>query len=125
MPVGGFRYRIHSINEDIFDHLNKESSYLLGLLTADGYNAILSHQYHFRLFSIDYELLELANTLLGSATPIKKRKGGFFVAWCSKKLCTRLAELGMLPKQARSFCADSSLKLSHYMRGLVDGDGTI
>lgn len=122
-------------NQNIFDNIDtEEKAYWLGFFYADAYNSDKINTVILSLNSIDYDhLVKCANFFELTENNIfnKKTKGGYSVSTLkiySKKICTRLTELGC--PRAKSFIIKYPEWInpdlnSHFIRGLFDGDGSL
>lgn len=127
-------------NHDFFEIIDTEDkAYFLGLLTADGNVSLDSDKDRnrspmIRLELIDKDVLEeFRNSTKMSAeikTSIRKDRNVTYV-WSirSKKMAEDLYKLGIIPDKTKlMFSVNTKIREDlkrHYVRGLVDGDGSI
>jgi hypothetical protein len=127
--------RTYTLDQSYFEKIdNEEKAYVLGLMYSDGnvsWNDI-RHQYEFCicLHKKDSYLLEKVTKLLGSNAPLKFYKNACVIKFSSKKMCGDLINLGCVPKKSLilKFPTEEQVPdclLSHFIRGVFDGDGTI
>lgn len=133
--------RYYTLNEHYFDEINTEkSSYLYGLLMADGCNYEPDGKICITLQERDKEILERFNKEIGSNRPLQfvkasLRKNGidytqnyYSLNICSKHMSKMLAKHGCV--QAKSLITtfpewlDPKL-YNHFIRGYFCGDGCI
>lgn len=130
----GFRFKKHTVDEHFFDELNEINSYILGLIYADG-NVAWNLEKGYQSLTItaaekDKSHLEKIRNLLNSSKPLlyaSKTKSYRLIA-CNKKICQRLMELGVTPRKSLTVKFPDFLNdehLPHFLRGIIDGDGTI
>jgi len=124
------------VNHYYFENLNKESAYILGLLFTDG--SIRKDGYSVSLYSNDRYLCELLKEKTDSKHSIQIRKSrknkdgsiskqGYVISLSSKKLVLSLEKWGLYANKtfSMSFPNISRELLPHFIRGLIDGDGSI
>lgn len=115
------------IDEEFFETWSDEMAYLLGYITADG--GVRPHKYELKMKSIDYELLEYAKKLLKTNYEIKSEKNTrcYVLVVYSKKIIESLAKLGIYARKSLTvqMAKVPDKYFWSYLRGLVDGDGTI
>jgi hypothetical protein len=124
------RTRTYSVNERFFDEIHTEAqAYWLGFLTADGY--VTDRHVRVRLQSTDKEHLRKLVQALESCHPISEGTDrGYSYVDCiigSKYMVGALEKLGVT--RNKSLTVQQSLQvppplLSHYWRGIFDGDGS-
>lgn len=124
-----------SIDEDSFDNITSNISYLIGLLCSDG--SIDKNGYGFQICSKDIEIVKSAKEILKSNHKIVKissldRRNGkiydkYNIHFCSKKMTSDLINLGL--KNNKSFDCKMpqipDIYFWDFIRGLFDGDGSI
>ncbi len=130
----GLRYQKPTANEEFFDSFSEPSSYLLGLIYADG-NVAWNHQKGYYNLTItssakDKDHLEDLRSLMSSTKPLLygKSTDSYRLIINSKKLCSRLMELGVYPKKSLTLLFPIFLlidQLPHFLRGVIDGDGNV
>lgn len=134
--------RIYPINSDFFDDINnREAAYVLGWLWSDGTNKTYDSTVQIILSSKDVEILEKIKKFLSHETkPIRIFKAklpvsegyGEYADYCiyNKKISQVLNGLGMVKRKTYAPILDTPKGLEekyfrHFLRGLMDGDGTI
>jgi LAGLIDADG-like domain len=130
--------RKYKLNESVFDQIDtEEKAYLYGFIVADGYNNVERGVLSIHLHNRDKDILIKSKKVLGSSIPLKNttvlNKSGnktpvVYLRVYSKLLSNRLVELGMNHEKFRSFKFPHWLNQSlyrHFLRGYMDGDGTI
>lgn len=128
--------RLYSVNHNFFDVIDtEEKAYFLGWIYADGcvYNRTLS----IGIKREDRNMLEkfkqaidsehpITDSLVGDGTSNNKHKqSGIFIT--HKDLAKRLKDLGIIPRRGKPEKSTSQIPdhlLHHWIRGLVDGDGS-
>lgn len=129
----GLLFKKHTVNETFFDEFNEASAYLLGLIYTDG-NIAWNPKKGYQALTItasekDKAHLENIRVLLSSTKPLlyaPKTKSYRLIA-NSKILCRKLMNLGVIPKKSLivGFPDIPATYLSHFIRGIVDGDGNV
>lgn len=126
--------RIYTINENFFDELNENSSYVLGFLYADGYHNEKRKSIRLSLKESDEEILIKIKNVLGSNRPLgvdTSRGENFKQKYLDINnivISKRLKILGCVQNKTfkikfPNFIPDDLLK--HFIRGYFDGDGGI
>lgn len=128
--------RRKTLNVDYFEKIdNQNKAYLLGLLYADG--CVKNKQLTLKLINEDRYLLEFLCKELGYdgkfifIPSIKKsQKDRCSVTISSKKLCETLTKHGCMPNKTYLLNFPSQETISnelmpHFLRGFMDGDGSI
>lgn len=115
-----------------FRFWSPEMAYVLGYWWADGYMRIKrsSTAHIIELASVDQEhLLTLARTIGGKYNLRKVRALGncYGIEFCSKEMYYDLLALGGMPNKSNiiGFPTIPAAHLVHFVRGFVDGDGTL
>lgn len=131
--------RIHDIKEDIFDIIDiPEKAYWLGFLYADGYVSKNLSVLELSLQEKDATHVEKFKEFIGSSSPVKNKiitlNNKEFTAKrlliCNKRICSDLNKHGCTPAKSLTIgfpnlnTLPESLQ-SHFIRGFIDGDGTI
>ena len=130
---GKIKQVLYDINEDFFDTWSPSMAWILGLMVTDGHIAVgPSGSLVPSLSSVSLPLLERVRTAMGSNHPIKLKKqtlGGtiFRFDFCRRKMAERLVSFGITPKKSLKvpFPLIPRPYLSHFIRGVFDGDGSV
>jgi hypothetical protein len=122
-------------NEKFFDKWSPETSYLTGLMLADGYVSINPRgSCYFGITSTDQEMVEKVKKMLDSRHKIGEKDRGnprwkkqYVLQIGSKRAVKKLNELGVVPR--KSFVLKMpdvpSNLMGHFIRGYFDGDGGV
>ncbi|MBI2440096.1 MAG: HTH domain-containing protein, partial [Lentisphaerae bacterium] len=124
---------LYTINEDFFATWSPAMAWVLGLILTDGHIGIgPSGMLVPELSSISLPLLERVRSCMASNHPIKlvnQTLGGtiYRFTFCRRKLADDLVALGITPKKSLTvqFPPVPVLYLSHFIRGVFDGDGSV
>ncbi len=118
---------VYEINEDFFHNWSKEMAYILGLILTDG--NIGTDDDRISITMKDVELLEKVKKKLESNHLIKHLKayGTYQFGFAREKMSDRLRELGITKNKSLDvkFPDIPSKFLSHFIRGVFDGDGSV
>ncbi len=122
--------RSKKVKNNPFENLNSEYvQYWLGFLSADG--SIYKDRITLSLKGEDEEILLKFQAFLGNVNITKgvyKKFGKEFsyyrIAFRSKKIVQYLHELGITERKTKTIKLNFKMT-SHFLRGLIDGDGTI
>ena len=129
----------HFLKEDFFEKIDsEEKAYLLGLLKTDGFikkgKDNRQSRWGVSLKESDKILLEQIKAIINSDSILSKdnRKGKecYSLEITNEKMCDDLAKYEILPNKTY-FLTDIHLEQipeifrRHYLRGLLDGDGSI
>jgi DNA-binding transcriptional regulator WhiA len=129
--------RKYTINSDFFEEINTEAkAYCLGFLCADGYLSTGNRGISIALSEQDSSFLYYLKNSIDSNAPISikkpnpkyfKRTEQFVLGLHSKKLCNDLISLGFQDmKKGNIGIPNISTEFHrHFLRGLMDGDGSI
>lgn len=129
----GFKFKKHTVNENFFDKFNEESSYLLGLIFADG-NIAWNPKKGYQALTItackkDKDHLENLRKILSSTKPLlySPKTKSYRLIVNNKRICQNLMGLGLTPKKSLTVRFPNIPKkyLRHFIRGVIDGDGTV
>lgn len=128
--IGSRRAQVEK-DESYFDCIDtEEKAYLLGLLAADG-NVTDTNQISLWVQRDDRPLVDLFATAL-KLNPYRpkhrKRDGTWGVVVCSATLARALARHGIVPRKSCTLRWPTTVPetmVRHYMRGLLDGDGSV
>lgn len=128
----------HAINEAFFDEWTEISAYVLGYWWADG-NLYIKHRpsgarryARFSIVSIDKDHLQSIGQLMGWGGTVRPKMGQdgriiYVIDISNNKIADRLLDLGVREHKssAPNFPVVPAKYLSHFIRGLYDGDGGI
>lgn len=122
----------HSINEEYFQSISSEdAAYWLGYISSDG-NISLNNGYKFSVGSIDRDQIENLKTTLeytGSLATRRLNNKDFYVLNTSNKnFVNNLINKGVVPKKTFKLAYPWFINkhlIRHYLRGYLDGDGSI
>lgn len=131
--------RRYAINEHFFDVIDsEEKAYFLGMLYADGYNNRRTSCVALSLKESDREILEKLNDAIGSGRPLQRvvhkntySKNGCITMRLSlngQHISRQLEEIGCVQKKTFALQFPSWMPRGlwrHFIRGYVDGDGSI
>jgi len=129
----GLRFKKHTVNEHFFDVFTEESAYILGFIFADGsisWNPLKGY-YSLTITAAekDKEHLEIIGRSMSSTKPLlySEKTKSYRLIVNSKKLCKKLISLGVVPRKTKivRFPSISFRFLKHFLRGVIDGDGTV
>lgn len=118
----------YPVNETYFDEWTENSAYILGYTMADGHIRAPKRSLHYHIQSKDIEILEFIRDELAPESPIRDCKNGSIELGISSiYLCDKLAEYNIVPQKS---CKEHLPFVpwqyrGHYLRGLMDGDGTL
>ena len=118
---------VYEINEDFFHNWSKEMAYILGLILTDG--NIDADNGQVSLTMKEGYLLKNVKTILNSEHPVKYYKENeiYCFSFCRKKMRDRLFKLGISSNKSLKvkFPDVPDKFLSHFIRGVFDGDGSV
>ena len=129
----GLKHKKHMVNENFFDKFNEESSYILGLIFADG-NISWNLKKSYRALTItacekDKNHLENLRKILSSTKPLlySPKTKSYRLIVNSEKICQKLMGLGVIPKKSLTVKFPKIPKeyIKHFIRGVIDGDGNV
>lgn len=115
----------YKINDVFFDTWSKNMAYILGLILTDGslYENTVS------IALKDSDILEKVKNALSSEHPIRKYQGRdiYIFSFGNLRISNRLKELGITAHKSLTvkFPNVPDAYLSHFIRGIFDGDGSI
>jgi hypothetical protein len=131
-------YKTYKFNENYFDVIDDENkAYILGLLYADGCNHYEKGMLSLSLQEDDRHILDEINALLNNKKPLVFENlhskninyhNQHRIALYSRHLCDVMNDYGMTPRKSRTLTFPSWLNKDlyrHFIRGYVDGDGSI
>jgi hypothetical protein len=116
---------------DFFRVWTPEMAYVLGLWWTDGYMRLKPHGAHeIEIASNDRDhLVTIAQDICGNYTlrKVSKVSECYEVTFCSKEMYRDLETIGGTPRKSRTigFPDVPVGLLPHFVRGVVDGDGTL
>lgn len=119
----------HEYYEDIFSEVDtEEKAYWLGFLSADG--CVHDNILELTLKEEDKEHVERFARFISPTAEVKYRSltKAYRVMISNKQICDDLFALGVTPKKSLTlqFCEQvPEYLIHHYIRGYVDGDGSI
>lgn len=133
--------RKYKIEESFFDEINTPNkAYIMGLLHSDGSNNMNKSTISISLQEEDKDILEQIRTEIKSEKPLEfldysnkhdfgyTYKNQYRLTMFSKHMCKELNNKGITPNKSLTIgfphWLDKEL-LSHYIRGVYDGDGSI
>lgn len=121
--------RKYQYNDDFFENIdNEEKAYWLGFIMADGYTLHTKKQKRLRiaLGLKDENHLNKFLFSIDSNIDIKYDGKNPYVDVNSTKMCDDLSKLGIVPNKSNNEIVPeiSENLLSHFIRGLFDGDGS-
>jgi hypothetical protein len=132
MPYPNAHRRIHSVNEEFFESLNRTSAYVFGFWMADG---TMHHDRHYKISfsSKDLDHLEKVKKAISASIEIYHEKRGGFYTNCyelyvySKKMFMDVINLGGQTRKSNFLTFPRLPKelLADFMRGYFDGDGSV
>ncbi|MBR9700081.1 hypothetical protein GOV09_06495 [Candidatus Woesearchaeota archaeon] len=129
----GLIHKNHTANERFFDSFNEHSTYILGLIMADGNISWNENKSYWAMTltaaSKDRSHLEKIRGILSSSKPLiySPKTNSYRLIVNSKYLCKRLMNLGILPRKTLTarFPNIPNNQLRHFIRGVIDGDGNV
>jgi LAGLIDADG-like domain len=117
---------------DFFRVWSADMAYVLGYWWADGNMRIKKNTgaFEISIASNDCELLETIGRVIGEKYYLKKvssLSNTYVMAFCSRQMYQDLESLGATPRKSRTigFPPVPTQYLPHFIRGVVDGDGTL
>ena len=118
---------VYEINRDFFHNWTNEMAYVLGFILTDG--NISDDDDSVRIAVKDVEILEKIRIMLASSHPIKhlKEHGTYRFSFAIVSMTERLRELGITSNKSLvvKFPKVPEKFLSHFIRGVFDGDGSV
>jgi hypothetical protein len=129
----GLFVKKHIVNEHFFDELDKNSAYILGFIYADGNVAWDEAKGYYTLTITAAEKdkvhLEAIRSHLSSTKPLlySESTKSYRMIVNNKTICKKLISLGVIPRKSLvvSFPKLPANLQSHFIRGVVDGDGNV
>ena len=129
----GLKFKKHTVNEEFFNELNENSSYILGYIFADG-NVNWNTEKGYYCMTItasekDKEHLERIRAILESTKPLlySEKTRSYRLIVNNKKMCQKLIDLGVIPRKSLTvkFPYIPEQYIKHFIRGVIDGDGSV
>jgi hypothetical protein len=119
---------IKDVNVNFFKDWSEEMAYILGLWFADG--NMSKELTRFSICSIDIELLNKVKKAMQSKHPLRLNKSGsraYTLTVGRKEMCNDVVSLGGVPKKSliAIFPYVPKKFVHHFIRGNLDGDGSI
>jgi len=117
----------YKLDNSFFDKWNPKNAYVFGWFCSDGnVSRDLTHC-GFHIHKKDKEILEIIKKVMISNHRIEIRGKYAYLRIYNRKISTRLAELGCMPRKSLTleFPNISDKYLNHFVRGYFDGDGSI
>ncbi len=126
-------FKKHTVNENFFDEFNEFSSYILGLIFSDGSISWNPKKGYYSLTITasekDKDHLEKIRRIMYSTKPLlySAKTRSYRLIVNNKKLCRKLIKLGVIPRKSLivEFPNIPKDQLKHFIRGVIDGDGTV
>lgn len=121
----------YTINENYFDKLNQENSWLLGLIAADGCIDTKNSIHFGQSGSEGLKIMKYIIKILNYSGPIKaafKRTNTFyFINITSSKLVKKLKTFNIVHRKTLIYEFPNQMKtfLFSFLRGYIDGDGCV
>ncbi|PAD72451.1 hypothetical protein [Paenibacillus campinasensis] len=127
--------RLKEFNTSYFSNLDSESTYWLGFIQADGCVQLdprkpTTKTLRIEVHADDAPHLDLFRQAVGANSHELKpgRKNTVYLSLTSRELCDDLISLGVKPRKSFTGSFPTEIPkefLSHYLRGVFDGDGCI
>jgi len=121
--------KFHRVNEGYFEFIDSpEKAYWLGFIMADGCVHERRGTWYFHWTSKDREVLDRFLSDIGATYRVKAMGSGFYhISFANQRFVKHLMSHGVIPnKTFRSEFPDLDQSLiSHFARGLFDGDGSM
>ena len=116
---------------EFFRVWSPEMAYVLGLWWADGCMRVKSHGAHeIEIASNDLDHLAYIAPIIGGKYQVRRvslQANTYVITFCSKEMYEDILALGGTPRKSKTigFPPVSIQLLPHFIRGVVDGDGTL
>lgn len=129
----GYKFKKHTVDDNYFNNWSKEMAYIFGYICADG-NVAWNPAKGYYCLTItasakDKEHLEKIRKILKSTKSLlyAKSTNSYRLIVNSKTICHKLMSMGVLPKKSLilKFPKVSSRFMKDFIRGYVDGDGSL
>jgi len=112
----------YEVDETVFDNINEESAYWIGMLISDGH----VDERSFRLTQNDIDHLNKFRKFMKTDIPISFYDQTPSVRVYRKRLAEKLHEYGLNKSNKTYSAAVNYLMFNrHFWRGVIDGDGSI
>ena len=131
-------YKTYKFNEHYFDVIDDENkAYIMGLLYADGCNQYDRGIVSLSLQEDDKHILDEINLLLGNKKPLcfqnlsknnHNHHNQYTINLFSRHLCNVMNDYGVTPRKSLTLTFPLWLReelFRHFIRGYVDGDGSV
>lgn len=126
----------YDLDHDFFKTVDtEEKAYILGLLATDGCVYSKTSRVCLSLQARDEDILADIKRCMNLQSPILDRpKGSFpgsgpmkYISFSSRQIVADLAKLGVIPRKSKllTYSSIPHHLERHYLRGLLDGDGSI
>lgn len=118
---------LYNVNQDFFKRWSSEMAYILGFFFSDGNVSSNKSNCGFHLHLKDRYILGAINKGMESDYPVKLYENSCALRFHNKVLCKDLISLGCIPRKSLKlkFPGIPNKYLSHFIRGVFDGDGSI
>lgn len=122
------KHRSQVVNENFFFEESSNKWYLIGYIVGDG--SIRCREGYSKTLDIssrDISIISDIGKVINYTGQIGEYKGCYSIGFSSDKVCEYLISLGVLPNKSSmgGRIRVNEDYLSHYLRGLLDSDGTI
>lgn len=122
-------HRWYNLNQSVFDEINEESAYWIGIMMADGcisYREGENPHVRLCLSEKDKTHVEKFKNFLETDKPIYESYSNCEIDVISKRMVNCLEDFGVVPNKTGSEEVKGKLKDNcHFWRGVVDGDGSM
>lgn len=120
--------RKYIVNKNIFLSENALSFYLLGVYFTDGSISDAKRNLHFELASKDENWIKNIRNVICPSKPIYSRQNYYLLRVSDIDCMNWLIEWGCTPRKSKTASILKSIPLSYqkdFLRGVIDGDGSI
>lgn len=117
--------RRHNINHCFFKEWSPDMAYILGLWWADG--CVCGNRVKISLHKDDKYLLEKISEIMDSDYVLYRNHDNYEFSFSSKEISSDIKRLGGMERKSLDILMPSVPDdfLSHFVRGLFDGDGSV